>query len=384
MKADRMRVAFNATSLLSPLTGIGQYSRQLAAGLTNHPNAAPEFFYGAIWSKEVRGTPHATVASALPWLRSHVPGSYALRRMVQNFRFSSHAKATKFDLYHEPNFLPLPFDGPTIVTVHDLSWIRYPLAHPAERVKAMDKYFEQGLRRVSLVLTDSEFVKQELIEVFGIRPERIKPVALGVESMFHPQLKHETALVLGRHNLHHGEYILAVGTLEPRKNLQVALGAFMQLPPVMRQRFPLVLVGMRGWHTTELEQQLAPLVRTGEIRQLGYLPREDLATLTAGSTCLIYPSLYEGFGLPPLEAMASGVPVIASNVSSIPEVVGDGGVLIDPQDVDGFARAIEMVTSAPDVREAFASKALLRSRLFSWEKCVEETVSAYREVLSKS
>jgi glycosyltransferase involved in cell wall biosynthesis len=384
MKADKMRVAFNATSLLSPLTGIGQYSRQLAVGLTNHPKAAPEFFYGAIWSKEVRGTPHATVASALPWLRSHVPGSYALRRVVQNFRFSSHAKATKFDLYHEPNFLPLPFDGPTIVTVHDLSWIRYPKAHPAERVRTMDKYFEPGLRRTSLILTDSTFVKCELMELFGVNPDRIKPVALGVEPLFRPKNSAETRPTLHHLGLQHGEYLLAVGTLEPRKNLQVALRAFMQLPSHVRQNYPLVLVGMKGWHTSELELQIAPLVRAGEVRQLGYLPREDLATLIAGSTCLIYPSIYEGFGLPPLEAMACGIPVITSNVSSIPEVVGDTGVLLDPQDVDGFKQAIEMMISAPDVRAALGRKALARSAMFTWESCVSQTVDAYRLVLNKS
>lgn len=379
-----MRVAFNASTLLSPLTGIGQYTRHLALGLTRHPDVVPDFFYGAFWSSELRRAPPSAVASALPWLRSHIPGAYALRRFVQNRRFSSRTQTTKFDLYHEPNMVPLSFDGPTVVTVHDLSWIRYPQAHPVERVRAMDKYFEPGLSRATLILTASDFVVRELVEVFGVKPARIRSVALGVEPMFRPRLAHETEPVLGKHGLRHGEYLLAVGTLEPRKNLRVALLAFMQLPAKIRQANPLVLVGMKGWNTSELEQQLSPLVAAGEVMQLGYVPREDLAVLIAGATCLIYPSIYEGFGLPPLEAMACGVPVISSNVSSIPEVVGDTGVLLDPEDVDGFSKAMAMMVSAPDVRDSLGSEALLRSQRFTWDRCVSQTVDAYRLALNRS
>lgn len=379
-----MRVAFNATSLLSPLTGIGQYSRQLALGLVSHDNIDADFFYGAVWSKQVRGAPLPGPAGLVPWLRSHIPFSYELRRLVQNNRFAQYAQKQAFDLYHEPNILPLPFCGPTVITVHDLSWIRYPQAHPIERVRAMDKHFKPGLERASLILTDSEFVKRELMDVFGVKPERIRPVHLGVEALFHPRPADETRTVLQAHGLVHGQYLLAVGTLEPRKNLQVALRAFVQLTPALRKRFPLVLVGMKGWHTSALEQQIAPLVAAGEIRQLGYLPREDLATIIAGATTLIYPSIYEGFGLPPLEAMACGVPVITSNVSSIPEVVGDTGLMLDPQNVNGFAEAMRLVITTPELRAAMATKALSRSHQFNWASCVSETVDAYKWVLNKS
>lgn len=379
-----IRLAFNATSLLSPLTGIGQYSRQLALGLASRSDIDADFFYGAVWSKHVRGAPLPGPAGLVPWLRKHVPYSYELRRVVQQHQFAQYAQKQAFDLYHEPNILPLPFDGPTVITVHDLSWIRYPQAHPPERVRAMDKYFQPGLERASLILTDSEFVKRELMEVFGVKPERIRPVLLGVEALFQPRSADQTRGVLDDHGLVHGQYLLAVGTLEPRKNLQVALRAFMQLAPALRQRFPLVLVGMKGWHTSALEQQIAPLVAAGEIRQLGYLPREDLAKIIAGATTLIYPSIYEGFGLPPLEAMACGVPVISSNVSSIPEVVGDTGILLDPQAIDAFAEAMELMVTSPDLRSAMAKKALERSGQFSWANCVNETVDAYKAVLRMS
>jgi glycosyltransferase involved in cell wall biosynthesis len=379
-----MRIAFNASSLLSPLTGIGQYSRHLALGLAAHNDIDVDFLYGAVWSKEVRETPLPGPASMLPWMRRYVPFSYELRRAVQSFQFSLQHKKQDFDIYHEPNILPLPFDASTVVTVHDLSWIRFPETHPIERVRAMDKYFQRGIDSASLILTDSEFVKQELMEVFGVQPERIRPVLLGVEALFHPRSADQTRTVLDAHGLLHNQYLLTVGTLEPRKNLTVAIRAFMQLPARLRKRFPLVLVGMKGWNNSALELQMAPLVASGEIRLPGYLPREDLATIIAGATTLIYPSIYEGFGLPPLEAMACGVPVIVSDVSSLPEVVGDTGLLIDPQDVDGLASAIKSLVNDPQIRQELSQKALQRSAMFTWARCVEETIDAYRSVLSKS
>ncbi|MGH8435033.1 MAG: glycosyltransferase family 4 protein [Pseudomonas sp.] len=376
-----MKVAFNATALLSPLTGIGQYAQHLALGLQQVEDVDANFFYGSGWSHEVRTTALPTVATLKTLVRRFLPNSYGVARAIQQAQFSKDARRRRYDIYHEPNFLAYRFDGPSVITVHDLSWIRYPEMHPVERVRAMNKYFQPGLERASLILTDSAFVKRELMDVFGVQPKRIFPVSLGVEPLFHPRSAEETRSVLQHHDLTHGQYLLAVGTLEPRKNLQVALRAFMQLSPQLRKRYPLVLVGMKGWHTSALEQQMAPLVSAGEIRQLGYVSREDLAMVVAGAQALVYPSVYEGFGLPPLEAMASGVPVIASNVSSIPEVVGDTGVLIDPHDVDGLASAMENVLTAPDVRQGMAQKALARSAGFTWANCVSQTIDAYRHAI---
>ncbi|MDD1618677.1 MAG: glycosyltransferase family 4 protein [Methylococcaceae bacterium] len=141
---------------------------------------------------------------------------------------------------------------------------------------------------------------------------------------------------------------------------------------------------MNGWHTSELEQQIAPLVRAGEVRQIGYLPREELVMVIAGALTLIYPSIYEGFGLPPLEAMACGVPVIASEVSSLPEVVGDSGLLINPHDDEALAQAIQKLITDPDIRQQLSQKALARSAEFTWDKCVRQTVDVYRQALNGS
>lgn len=379
-----MRVAFNATALLSPMTGLGQYAHHLAHALQKKADIDLNLFYASAWRKEIRSEPFSNIVSIKSLVRRFVPKSYGISRVIQQKVFTAGTRRALSDVYHEPNFLAFRFDGPSVITVHDLSWIRHPEMHPVERVRAMNKYFQPGLERASLILTDSEFVKRELIDVFRLTPERIKPVLLGVEDLFRPQSSAETLAVLNQHQLTHGKYLLAVGTLEPRKNLQLAIRAFMQLPASFREAYPLVLVGMKGWHTSELEKEMIPLIRSGQVRQLGYLPREDLATIIAGAITLIYPSVYEGFGLPPLEAMACGVPVIVSNVSSLPEVVGDTGVLIDPHNVDGLAGAIQTLIESPGLRQQLSNKGLERSAMFTWSRCADQTVDAYRAVLSNA
>jgi glycosyltransferase involved in cell wall biosynthesis len=378
-----LKIGFDAIALLSPLTGIGQYAKHLLESMDAMPELEVQKFYATGWSKGIRQKPIPLMASRWKSMATRlIPNTYDWSRRLQQRYFTAGIKALKPALYHEPNFLAFEFDGPTAITVHDLSWIRYPHMHPIERVRAMDKYFEPGLRRASRVLTDSEFVKQELIDVFGLRPEIIHPVYLGVEPLFYPLNTTQTSDTLTPLGLGYRQYLLAVGTLEPRKNLGLALRAFMALPPATRKRYPLVLVGMSGWHTSALEQQLAPLIQAGEVRQLGYLSREDLVKVTAGALAMVYPSVYEGFGLPPLEAMACGVPVIAANASSIPEVVGRTGILIDPQDETQLTQAMLTMTQAPDIRDTMAAQALERSRAFSWQQCARQTVDVYRAALS--
>ncbi|MDD5462829.1 MAG: glycosyltransferase family 1 protein [Methylococcales bacterium] len=377
-----MKVALNATALLSPLTGIGQYTYQLAKGLQAIPGLELDLFYGSGWSKELRDRSVHNIAAIKSLFKRCMPNAYAVNRFLQENRFTRGVLSNQAEVYHEPNFLAFKFNGPTVITVHDLSWIRFPHTHPVERVRAMNAYFEQGLRRAAHILTDSEFVKGEIMDVFGVKAERIRPVLLGVEPLFYPRTAEDTRSVLDRHGLVHGRYLLAVGTLEPRKNLQIALRAYMQLPQQIRKEFPLVLVGMNGWRTSALELQIAPLVSAGEVRQVGYLPREELAMVVAGAFTLIYPSIYEGFGLPPLEAMACGVPVIASGVSSLPEVVGDTGLLINPHDDETVVQAILRLVADHDFRQHLSQKALTRSAEFTWDKCVQETIDVYGQVLN--
>lgn len=376
-----MRVAFNATPLLSPFTGIGQYAYQLAKNIQQSDSVDFDFFYGLKWSKTLRERAVPGITSVKSAVKKFIPNSYVVNRMLQQARFNRGITSGAAEIYHEPNSLAFACDKPTVVTVHDLSWIRYPETHPQNRVRNMNKHFESSLSRAALVLTDSEFVKRELMELFGLQSERIQSVPLGVEECFHPRSAEQNAALMARYDLTHGKYLLTVGTLEPRKNLQVVLEAYQLLPAAIRKRFPLIVVGMKGWNTSEIEKKIAPLVRAGEIRLTGYLPREELAGVIAGATAMVYPSLYEGFGLPPLEAMACGVPVISSNVASLPEVLGDTGLMVNPHDVASVAAAMQLIAIDHNTRGRLSKLALARSAGFTWEKCAERTISLYRRVV---
>jgi alpha-1,3-rhamnosyl/mannosyltransferase len=377
-----MKVGLNATSLLSPLTGIGQYTYQLAKGLQKFEDLELNMFYANGWSTEVRDKPIKQIRNIKLLLKKFIPKTYEISRIIQQSYFNERSFDKVKGIYHEPNFLAFNFAGPLVLTVHDLSWIRYPEMHPEDRVRNMNKHFQMSMERASMIITDSQAVRHEIIDMFGVSENRIKSIPLGVEPLFHPLNQDESTPVLQQHGLSYQKYILAVGTLEPRKNLSSVLLAYMQLPANIRKHYPLVLVGMNGWHTSALEKQMAPLVAAGEIRQLGYLERGDLAVIIAGALTLVYPSIYEGFGLPPLEAMTCGVPVIASNVSSLPEVVGDSGFLVNPHDIDDIAKAMETMVSAPEIRASSAQKALTRSSEFSWDSCVDQTMGIYRQVES--
>ena len=377
-----MRVAFNATALLSPWAGVGQYTSQLAAELVRSSEVEPEFFYGFGWGRAVRSAPMPGAGRWFPLARRWVPHSYSLRRAIQNHRFGQHARRCRFALYHEPNFLPLDFDGPTVVTVHDLSWIRFAETHPPERVKALNRHFERGLARADRVITDSEQVRAELMDTFGVQAGRIRAIPLAANDLFKPVEASVAAPRLAVHGLLPEQFFLSVGTLEPRKNLPRVVQAYRSLPESLQSRLPLVLVGSIGWGSDPLEQALQPLIASGRVRRLGYLPREDLAIVTASALALVYPSLYEGFGLPPLEAMQCGVPPIVSADSSMSEVAGESALQVDPTDSQAIAEAMQRLAEDRSLRRRLGESGRSRAATFSWRRCAAETIEVYRDLVS--
>ncbi len=185
-------------------------------------------------------------------------------------------------------------------------------------------------------------------------------------------------------NLRYRKYVLCVGTLEPRKNLELVIRTYAAMPPAFRERCPLVIVGMKGWLTSGLESVMQPLVASGELRPLGFASDEALASLYAGAMVLVYPSLYEGFGLPPLEAMASGTPVIVSDRSTLPEVVGEAGLTIDAHDDAGLRAALQRLDEDNAYWQAKAAASLEQASHFSWARCAQETLAVYRKVLASA
>jgi alpha-1,3-rhamnosyl/mannosyltransferase len=181
--------------------------------------------------------------------------------------------------------------------------------------------------------------------------------------------------------LQHGRYLLTVGTLEPRKNLSLVFRAYRRLPQRLRQAYLLVVAGMSGWHTEAFRAELNALATRGHLRLLGYVPDDALTALYSGAAMLIYPSLYEGFGLPPLEAMASGIPVITSNRASLPEVVGDAGWMVDPDDEATLCETVMAVLEGCEEARARVRLGLERAQAFTWQRCAQETLEAYRAAI---
>lgn len=383
-----IQVAMNGSALLSQLTGIGQYVLNLAKGLQADDDIGLDLFYGDHFSPEIK---HAVTLKAgqvraliRAIVRTTIPNAYGVHRMLHQRNFDKGLRQKRYDVYHEPNYLALRFEGPTVITVHDLSWIRFPETHPAERVKAMNRFFEPALRKASLLLTDSAYIREEVIRTFALDPANVVSIPLGLDPLFRPMRPDQTQAVLEPLALHHSQYFLSVGTLEPRKNMQATVTAYSRLPSQVREKFPLVLAGMKGWHTSKLETLLRPLVEKGQVKMLGYLERSELAAVMAGARSMVYPSIYEGFGLPPLESMGCAVPPIISTASCLPEVVGDAGLAVEPADVDGLAEAMQQMVDDYALREQLSQRSLERAALFTWERCVAGTVAAYRRAASNS
>ena len=379
---DRLVVGLNGAALLSPLTGIGQYTKNLAENLIASGEIDLNIFYIARWSKEVRTEPFPSLGPIKAFIKKVVPHPYLVSRALQGWKFHSGAHDRHVSVYHEPNFLPLRFAGPTVVSIHDLSWIRYPETHPKERVAIMNRILPFALERVQHVITDSEFIRREVIGEFGVPADRVTATLLAPRNLFKPRDEVTCAATLSKYNLQQGSYFLVVGTLEPRKNVETAVRAHAGLPEAIRRQFPLVLVGMRGWLTSRLEGELKAPVEREEVRPLGFVTDDQLADLYSGATALVYPSLYEGFGLPPLEAMACGTPVIISNVSSLPEVAGDAAVMHDPMDTDALRNAMKRLIDDRAFWLQKAAASLKQAALFSWERCAKETIAVYRKALT--
>lgn len=381
MSAEPLRIALSTTSLIRPVTGIGQYTLNLAHALGHEADLEMTYFYGYVWSDIAapRDLPH--LALIKKWVKRLTPNPYHVSRVLQQGRFNFGAHSRHPELYHEPNFLPFHFDGPVVITVHDLSHIRYPETHPELRVRVMNKLLPPAIEKAAHIVAVSEFTRQEVIREFGVAADRITTTLNGVSQAFAPRRAGQCESVLQRHRLGYRGFVLAVGTLEPRKNLVQVIRAYAGLPPAFARRIPLVIVGGKGWKSEEIDRELSALLADGRARRLGFLPDDELPIIYAAARVFVYPSLYEGFGLPAAEAMASGVPVIVSDRASLPEVVGDAGIAIPPDDIDGMREALRRLSEDSTEREARAALSVERAASFSWARCGRQTAAVYRRVL---
>jgi glycosyltransferase involved in cell wall biosynthesis len=360
-----VKVALDITPGLLIRTGVGRYPARLAEELD------------AIDGIEVQrvAAVEAPSESRLPRLAEAVARE-GVFYPLQLARLANRGGAHLVHCTH-----PAPVRGgklPVAVTVHDLFPLRHPELFPRPTVLHLRACLP-SLRRARLVLTNSEYTRAEVIELIGVEPDRVHVTLFGIEDSFHPvepdrdRLRHRFGI--------DGPFVLAVGTLEPRKNLERALEAF-KLASRERPDVKLALVGGEGWGDGPLRRALdepgLPVVTTG------FVTDEELRALYSAAECLLFPSLWEGFGFPPLEAMACGAPVVTSDRPAIPEVVGDAAITVNPTDPEQIAAGLLRVLNDPALADSLRAKGLERSARFTWAACAEATASAYRAAVSES
>jgi glycosyltransferase involved in cell wall biosynthesis len=285
------------------------------------------------------------------------------------------------DLLHALGFVsPFGWRGPTVVTVYDLSFLRFPEVFNRANRLYLGTFTPPSLRRADRVITISESARQDVIELCGVPPERVTPILLAADERFKPAAPAEVRAFRARHNLPE-RFVLYLGTLEPRKNVETLVRAYALLREQGSDDHVLVLAGPRGWQYEPIFDLVKSLGLSDSVMLPGFVPAEEQALWYSSATVFAFPSRYEGFGLPLLEAMACGAPVVSSSASSLPEVVGDAGLLVDPMDVAGLSAALRELLEDEDRRQALAAAGRARASEFSWRRMASETVQVYREVL---
>ena len=379
-----MKVILSVDSIKFPLTGIGRYTYELAKQLQLHKDLELKLFAnGAL----VLGLPKHEEAKAkkslVARLRMQLRKSNLVTRVYQTLvgiRSQIALRSHREAIFHGPGFYLPKFSGHSVATFHDLSIFTWAHCHPPERVRFMQRELKLTIQRASLLITDSEYTRQEIASYFGYPLDKIRTVPLACSSDFQPRGAVEANPILNKFSLAHDGYVLYAGTIEPRKNIESLLDAYVKLPKAVRARWPLVLAGYQGWQSQALHERIEAAVSAGWAHYLGYVANDDLPILFSGARLFVFPSHYEGFGLPVLEAMASGVPVVCSNSSSLPEVAGGAALMCDALDVGKLTQLIAFGLEDESWRVEAVAKGLAQSSKFSWERCAKETMAVYREL----
>ncbi len=371
-----MRIGIDARLLYYRRAGIGQYTLRLTEALAAEASGERLFLLHD-W-RQRSGLPQAP---NLHHVRLYTPSHHRWEHLTLPLELLP----LRLDLLHSPDFV-LPQRRPCagVVTIHDLAFLRFPHLVTPEAARYYGR-IRQVARSAERVIAVSECTRRDILEFLEVPEEHVRVIYEAAGAPFRPLelLPGERRDFRGRH-LAAGRFALFVGTIEPRKNLPTLLRAFRR----MMERYPdlephprLAIVGEQGWLSEEVFGLLHELHLAQEVAFIGPATPGELVWLYNAARFLAFPSLYEGFGLPPLEAMACGTPVVASTAGAVPEVVGEAGLLLDPHDVEGWAEAMARLWSDEGLRRALREKGLERASRFSWRRAAQETLAVYREAV---
>ena len=315
-----------------------------------------------------------------PWMPPRVYRTLLRAHLAPRF---DHLLGTRFDAAFFPDFVlpPLARRTRAAVVVHDLAFAMRPEFVPARNRAYLTDLVRRSVQRATVVVAVSEFTRQELAAHYGLDPATVRVISPAVDPQrFRPRSPVETTAARARYGLE-GPYVLFRGTVEPRKNVANVIRAFEALPAAVRGAHTLALVGGRGWLDGGIQAALRNARAGGaEIRALGYVPDADVPFLDAAASAFVFPSHYEGFGMPVLEALASGAPVITSRVSALPEVAGDAALLVDPDDVQGLAATLGRVLEDRALAADLRARGPVRARAYRWETSGERLVNLMRDL----
>lgn len=377
-----MRIAIDYTPALRQGAGIGRYTRGLVDGLRTVA-AAHEITLvvaadavtgppGMLPALPMRRIPLSSRQQAILWHRLHVP--------LPADRFVG-----PVDIYHSPDFVLPPLRRARgVMTVHDLSFLQVPdCADPGLR-RYLERAVPHALRRAARILADSVNTKQDLVTLLGVDAARIDVVYPGVGPQYTPVTNEAQLQTVRDRFAITGPFILALGTLEPRKNYVNLIRAFAALHRTAQLPHRLVIAGGRGWLYQSIFDTVTQLGLQRQVQFLGYVDEADLPTLYSLADAFAFPSRYEGFGIPVIEAMACGTPVVTANNSSLPEAAGDAALLIDAGDVDGLAQAMQRVLTDDALRVTLRQRGFAQAARFTWTGAAQSLLAAYARTMKDS
>ena len=369
----QLKIGIDFTSASRERAGIGRYARELIRALARVdrnneyvlfvPHDAHDDLLRFDWSpnfKIVRAPINERYLAAM-WHRARVP------LVVEAF-------IGKVDVFYSPDFLlPPTLAKRKLVTIHDLSYVRVPECFPVPLLRYLNSAVPRAVQRADVILADAASTQRDVADVYHVPLEKIKVLYSGVDSRFHPKVS-EASQARVRELMHGKPYLLSVSTIQPRKNYARLIEAFAKIANLQSliPNLQLVIAGGRGWMFEEVFQTVEHLGLQERVIFPSFFSDEDLPALYAGATLFVYPSLYEGFGLPIAEAMSCGVPIVSSNASSLPEVGGDAVIYFDPRNVDAMADAMQRVLSDESLRKDLRARGIEQAKRFSWDKAARK------------
>lgn len=379
------RIGIDVTSALTQGGGIGRYTRELIQALATADSAANYRFH--LFSAKAPAV--LPVPDPLP-TGSHIRHTPAplderwLYRLWYRARLPLPVQLVTggLDLFHSPDFVLPPVSGgiPTLLTVHDLSFVHYAATFPEALVRYLNRVVPWSVARATHVLADSASTKRDLLALWRVPDEKVTVLISGVHPRFAP-VTDTAVLTAVRAKYVPGDrpFVLAVGTVQPRKNYQMLIQAF--APVAARHPHQLIIAGGRGWLVDEMLAEIGRQGLEGRVHFIGFVDDADLPALYSAADLFLFPSLYEGFGLPILEAMGCATAVIASDASSLPEVAGDAAVLLPPDDRVGWTAALDRLLADDAARRRLAEAGRRHSRAFSWQTAAQQLLTIYHQLL---